>query len=214
MDNLKFIKISDNEFTIGGQIKLCKTVTTSVIVEGVTYYNNKLEEYTINTSDLEKNYWIKYDLDFQFINKTYTLNDYNGFSYGTLIGKYSKRVLSSNPVVSAFELLFNEKVLDKRILNVYTSNRKEISCYYFEKYFDINRIPIHLCGYGFNNSVYCDIKLIDFLSIENKKLLYGYEAYKKYFLKTYDVDIDEEINFKMADKLIRKVIRDKQKQLN
>jgi hypothetical protein len=58
------------------------------------------------------------------------------------------------------------------------------------------------------------MKLIDFLSIENKQLLFGYEHYKNYFMQTYDVNIDEEINFKMADKLIRKLIRDKQKQLN
>lgn len=214
MNSLKFIKISDREFKISGKMNICENVVKSVIVNGETYFNTKMVEVSVDVNDLNKHYLVEHILDFSFINITYKVQDYVGFSYGNLLQKYSKFGLSLNPLVSAYELLFNEKVLDKRIREIYTSNRKEISYYSFKQHFDMNRIPIWLSSYGFNNNLYCNVKMIDFLSIENKKKIYGYEDYKKYFLLTYDINIDENINFKMAEKIILKTIRDKKNKLN
>ena len=208
MHNLFFKKISDTEFTIGGTIDIMERKIKSVEVDGETYIKTEIIDKTIDVSELEKYNWHKYDIEFDFFNLKYVFNEYQGFSYQSLSQKYSKNCVSSNECVARYEILFNEGVLDKRIINVYTM-KESISPLFLDKYFDINSIPILLFDYGFNNKLYCTIKLIDFFSIEDKTILLDYRNYKNYFMKYFKIDIDEELNVKTAIKLIKKLIKNK-----
>ena len=208
MHNLFFKKISDNEFTIGGTIDIIERKIKSVEVDGETYTKTEIIDKTIDVSELEKYNWHKYDIEFDFFNLKYVFNEYQGFTYQSLSQKYSKIGVSSNECVARYEILFNEGVLDKRIIKVYTM-KESISPLFLDKYFDINRIPILLFDYGFNNKLYCSIKPIDFFSIQDKTILLDYKTYKKFFMEEFNIDIDEELNVKTAIKLIKKLIKNK-----
>jgi len=208
MHNLFFKKISDNEFTIGGTIDIMERKVKSVEVDGETYTKTEIIDKTIDVAELEKYNWHKYDIEFDFFNLKYVFNEYQGFTYQSLSQKYSKIGVSSNECVARYEILFNEGVLDKRIILVYTM-KKIINPLFLDKYFDINRIPILLFDYGFNNKLYCSIKPIDFFSIQDKTILLDYKTYKKFFMEEFNIDIDEELNVKNAIKLIKKLIKNK-----
>lgn len=205
MRNLFFKKISDTEFTIGGTIDIMERKIKSVEVDGETYTKTEIIDKTIDVSELEKYNWHKYDIEFDFFNLKYVFNEYQGFSFQSLSQKYSKIGVSSNECVARYEILFNEGVLDKRIIKVYTM-KESISPLFLDKYFDINSIPILLFDYGFNNKLYCTIKLIDFFLIEDKTILLNYRNYKNYFMEYFKIDIDEQLNVKTAIKLIKKLI--------
>ena len=208
MRNLFFKKISDTEFTIGGTIDIMERKIKSVEVDGETYTKTEIIDKTIDVSELEKYNWHKYDIEFDFFNLKYVFNEYQGFSYQSLSQKYSKNCVSSNECVARYEILFNEGVLDKRIIKIYTS-KENVTPVYLDKYFDGVSIDILLFDYGFNNKLYCTIKLIDFFLIEDKTILLNYRNYKNYFMEYFKIDIDEELNVKTAIKLIKKLIRNK-----
>ena len=208
MHNLFFKKISDNEFTIGGTIDIIERKIKSVEVDGETYTKTEIIDKTIDVAELEKYNWHKYDIEFDFFNLKYVFNEYQGLTYQSLSQKYSKIGVSSNECVARYEILFNEGVLDKRIIKIYTS-KENISRVYLDKYFDGVSIDILVFDYGFNNKLYCTIKLIDFFSIEDKTILLDYREYKYFFMEEFNVDIDEELNVKTAIKLIKKLIKNK-----
>ena len=208
MRNLFFKKISDTEFTIGGTIDIMERKIKSVEVDGETYTKTEIIDKTIDVSELEKYNWHKYDIEFDFFNLKYVFNEYQGFSYQSLSQKYSKNCVSSNECVARYEILFNEGVLDKRIIKIYTS-KENVTPVYLDKYFDGVSIDILLFDYGFNNKLYCTIKLIDFFLIEDKTILLNYRNYKNYFMEYFKIDIDEQLNVKTAIKLIKKLIRKK-----
>ena len=208
MRNLFFKKISDTEFTIGGTIDIMERKIKSVEVDGETYTKTEIIDKTIDVSELEKYNWHKYDIEFDFFNLKYVFNEYQGFSYQSLSQKYSKNCVSSNECVARYEILFNEGVLDKRIIKIYTS-KENVTPVYLDKYLDGVSIDILLFDYGFNNKLYCTIKLIDFFLIEDKTILLNYRNYKNYFMEYFKIDIDEELNVKTAIKLIKKLIRNK-----
>ena len=208
MRNLFFKKILDTEFTIGGTIDIMERKIKSVEVDGETYTKTEIIDKTIDVSELEKYNWHKYDIEFDFFNLKYVFNEYQGFSYQSLSQKYSKNCVSSNECVARYEILFNEGVLDKRIIKIYTS-KENVTPVYLNKYFDGVSIDILLFDYGFNNKLYCTIKLIDFFSIEDKTILLDYREYKYFFMEEFNVDIDEELNVKTAIKLIKKLIKNK-----
>ena len=208
MRNLFFKKISDTEFTIGGTIDIMERKIKSVEVDGETYTKTEIIDKTIDVSELEKYNWHKYDIEFDFFNLKYVFNEYQGFSYQSLSQKYSKNCVSSNECVARYEILFNEGVLDKRIIKIYTS-KENVTPAYLDKYFDGVSIDILLFDYGFNNKLYCTIKLIDFFLIEDKTILLNYRNYKNYFMEYFKIDIDEQLNVKTAIKLIKKLIRKK-----
>jgi hypothetical protein len=210
MRNLFFKKISDNEFTIGGTIDITERKIKSVVVDGETYTKTEMVDKTVDVSELEKYNWHKYDIEFDFFNLKYVFHEYQGFNYQSLSQMYSKFTVSSNQCVARYEILFNEGVLDKRIIKVYTM-KETISPLFLEKYFDINKIPILLFDYGFNNKLYCSIKPIDFFAIPDKTILLDYKTYKKFFKEEFNVDIDEELNINTAIKLIKKLINKKSK---
>jgi hypothetical protein len=210
MRNLFFKKISDTEFTIGGTIDIMERKVKSVEVDGETYTKTEIIDKTIDVSELEKYNWHKYDIEFDFFNLKYVFNEYQGFTYQSLSQKYSKIGVSSNECVARYEILFNEGVLDKRIIKIYTS-KENITRVYLDKYFDGVSIDILVFDYGFNNKLYCTIKLIDFFSIEDKTILLDYREYKYFFMEEFNVDIDEELNVKTAIKLIKKLIKNKTK---
>jgi hypothetical protein len=210
MRNLFFKKISDNEFTIGGTIDIMERKIKSVEVDGEIYTKTEIIDKTIDVSELEKYNWHKYDIEFDFFNLKYVFNEYQGFTYQSLSQKYSKIGVSSNECVARYEILFNEGVLDKRIIKIYTS-KENITRVYLDKYFDGVSIDILVFDYGFNNKLYCTIKLIDFFSIEDKTILLDYREYKYFFMKEFNVDIDEELNVITAIKLIKKLIKNKSK---
>ena len=207
MRNLFFKKISDTEFTIGGTIDIIERKIKSVEVNGETYTKTEIIDKTIDISELKED-WHKYNIKFDFFNLKYVFNEYQGLSYQSLSQKYSKIGVSSNECVARYEILFNEGVLDKRIIKIYTS-KEDISPIYLDKYFDGVSIDILLFNYGFNNKLYCTIKLIDFFSIEDKTILLDYREYKYFFMEEFNVDIDEELNVKTAIKLIKKLIKNK-----
>lgn len=207
MRNLFFKKISDTEFTIGGTIDIMERKIKSVEVDGETYTKTEIIDKTIDISELKED-WHKYNIKFDFFNLKYVFNEYQGFSYQSLSQKYSKNCVSSNECVARYEILFNEGVLDKRIIKIYTS-KEDISPIYLDKYFDGVSIDILLFNYGFNNKLYCTIKLIDFFSIEDKTILLDYREYKYFFMEEFNIDIDEELNVKTAIKLIKKLIKNK-----
>jgi hypothetical protein len=207
MRNLFFKKISDTEFTIGGTIDIIERKIKSVEVNGETYTKTEIIDKTIDISELKED-WHKYNIKFDFFNLKYVFNEYQGLSYQSLSQKYSKIGVSSNECVARYEILFNEGVLDKRIIKIYTS-KEDISPIYLDKYFDGVSIDILLFDYGFNNKLYCTIKLIDFFSIEDKTILLDYREYKYFFMEEFNVDIDEELNVKTAIKLIKKLIKNK-----
>ena len=207
MRNLFFKKISDTEFTIGGTIDIIERKIKSVEVDGETYTKTEIIDKTIDISELKED-WHKYNIKFDFFNLKYVFNEYQGLSYQSLSQKYSKIGVSSNECVARYEILFNEGVLDKRIIKIYTS-KEDISPIYLDKYFDGVSIDILLFNYGFNNKLYCTIKLIDFFSIEDKTILLDYREYKYFFMEEFNVDIDEELNVKTAIKLIKKLIKNK-----
>ena len=207
MRNLFFKKISDTEFTIGGTIDIIERKIKSVEVNGETYTKTEIIDKTIDISELKED-WHKYNIKFDFFNLKYVFNEYQGLSYQSLSQKYSKIGVSSNECVARYEILFNEGVLDKRIIKIYTSN-EDISPIYLDKYFDGVSIDILLFNYGFNNKLYCTIKLIDFFSIEDKTILLDYREYKYFFMEEFNIDIDEELNVKTAIKLIKKLIKNK-----
>ena len=207
MRNLFFKKISDTEFTIGGTIDIIERKIKSVEVNGETYTKTEIIDKTIDISELKED-WHKYNIKFDFFNLKYVFNEYQGLSYQSLSQKYSKIGVSSNECVARYEILFNEGVLDKRIIKIYTS-KEDISPIYLDKYFDGVSIDILLFNYGFNNKLYCTIKLIDFFSIEDKTILLDYREYKYFFMEEFNIDIDEELNVKTAIKLIKKLIKNK-----
>ena len=208
MHNLFFKKISDTEFTIGGTIDIMERKIKSVEVDGETYIKTEIIDKTIDVSELEKYNWHKYDIEFDFFNLKYVFNEYQGFSYQSLSQKYSKNCVSSNECVARYEILFNEGVLDKRIIKIYTS-KENVTPVYLDKYFDGVSIDILLFDYGFNNKLYCTIKLIDFFAIQDKKILLEYRMYKQFFIEYFDIDIDKELDIKNAIKLIKKLIKQK-----
>lgn len=207
MRNLFFKKISDTEFTINGTIDIIERKIKSVEVNGETYTKTEIIDKTIDISELKED-WHKYNIKFDFFNLKYVFNEYQGLSYQSLSQKYSKIGVSSNECVARYEILFNEGVLDKRIIKIYTS-KEDISPIYLDKYFDGVSIDILLFNYGFNNKLYCTIKLIDFFSIEDKTILLDYREYKYFFMEEFNIDIDEELNVKTAIKLIKKLIKNK-----
>lgn len=208
MRNLFFKKISDNEFTIGGTIDTLEHKVKSVVVDGETYTKTEVIETTVDVAELKEYNWHKYDIEFDFLGLNYVFHEYQGFSQQSLSQIYSKRSVSSNECVARYEILFNEGVLDKRIIKVYTS-KTDVGYTYLNKYFDGVSIDILLFDYGFNNKLFCTIKFIDFFSIEDKKILLDYKIYKKFFAEEFNVDIDEELNIPTAIKLIKKLIRNK-----
>ena len=207
MRNLFFKKISDTEFTIGGTIDIMVRKIKSVEVDGETYTKTEMIDKTIDVSEMQSN-WHKYDIEFDFFNLKYVFNDYQGFSYQSLSQKYSKNCVSSNECVARYEILFNEGVLDKRIIKIFSS-KERINNYYLNNYFDGVHIDILLFNYGFNNKLYCTIKLIDFFAIQDKKILLEYRMYKQFFIEYFDIDIDKELDIKNAIKLIKKLIKQK-----
>jgi uncharacterized protein Usg len=208
MRNLFFKKISDTEFTIGGTIDIMERKIKSVEVDGETYTKTEIIYKTIDVSELEKYNWHKYDIEFDFFNIKYVFNEYQGFFFQSLSQKYSKNCVSSNECVARYEILFNEGVLDKRIIKIYTS-KENVTPIYLDKYFDGVSIDILLFDYGFNNKLYCTIKLIDFFLIKDKTILLNYINYKNYFMEYFKIDIDEDLNVKTAIKLIKKLIKNK-----
>lgn len=207
MHKLFLKKISDNEFTIGGTIDILDRKVKSVEVDGETYTKTEMIDKTIDVSEMQGN-WHKHDIEFDFFNLKYVFNDYHGLLYKSLSQMYSRNIVSSNECVARYEILFNDGVLDKRIVKIFSS-KERISNYYLNKYFDGVHIDILLFDYGFNNKLYCTIKLIDFFAIQDKKILLEYRMYKQFFIEYFDIDIDKELDIKNAIKLIKKLIKQK-----
>lgn len=204
LDNLTFVKVEKNHFTIKGEFEYLKHCEKSVVVDGERYVKEWNEYAKMNVEDIDKRYFTTYEINFDFIGTKYMFTDTDYFSQSLmyLYSRYRHPIGSTNNDVARVQLLWNEGVIDKRVLDIYVSKNELYSNQILTMIKKNMSLPVLICAYGFNNYMYAEIHLKDFLEIENKiTTLRHYSKYKEAF-NYLGIDIEKGLTLENSYKLL------------
>ena len=203
MNNLNLVELEFNHFTIKGSFDYWKHNTKTVIVEGEAYHKEWNEEAVMNVDDFDKDDFTTTEIEFKFLDLKYKFTDTSRFSVSLAEMYYRyKHSFSSNNYVALIQLLFEEGKLDKRIKNIYTDKNIIYVPVIIDRLKTDTLIPVLINSYGFNNYLYAEIHLRDFLSIDNKnKSIWNYSTYEKAF-SHLGLNLSDGLTFNNVHKLL------------
>ena len=180
----KLIKISENEYRVSGRVEFTTEKVESVVVDGKRYSRAYDVLGTFDYDDEFKKtprcfYWHKIEIDcFAFLGvPEITVWDYTGWIENSALYKLAKLSskhypISTNNFVAVICYLFDEKCFPSSILAVGTRKRYDYDTrkdqlrrvkYYLFVY---GIIEIKLFEYGFQNSVFCNVDICNFLYLD------------------------------------------------
>lgn len=212
----RVVEVYKNHYTLECDLEISYSKTKSVTVDGEvyekkTYHNYNTNSLTVlineNRSNISKINIPLFDLEYYWIDNTslsnHFIDKYRIWNY-RINSPLHANITSENDYVMMCVALFENNVFDKRIIDITTSDR------YISNMVHGKFIWLPIFNYGFNNSFCVKIHLIDFFSIENKRDKIGsyyYSEIKDYFIRKYNIDIEESLNFKDVMKILTKKIQ-------
>jgi len=195
-------KVENNIVEFTGSFPYWKHVSKSVVVDGVTYTNERYEDAVMNVSDMDQIYFSVSRYDLPFLNYYMAIKDSSQFTHSLLRQYYGHK--SDNKTVNAWLFLFDEGLIDKRVLNVYTNKLHE--WYLFD---EKSTVPLMIYSYGFNNGLFVNVSLRTFLTIKDKSTILNIDSLSRKFKQRFDIDISKEIGINESIKIINTIIKEK-----
>ena len=207
---LTLIEEQKGVFALKGEYSYFQHVYKSVEVDGEIYHKTIVEQNICDMSTEKETSYINIDIDFLGLN--YKIKDYEKFDI-SIYKKADNFVNSENDYIALYQILYHNKVLDKRIVSLYCGKTDLRFDSLRHQIGTCNIIHIAVYGYGFNNYVVVGIKLKDFVLIENKKQLLEYDYYKDYFDRILNINIDKVTPFEFSQALLNFKINFKKRKL-
>lgn len=189
-------------------VNLLQRTYKEVVVDGETYVKNGTEEINY-TSEMSRNgeesrfnSFLDYGVEGLFdlkLEKHYSVHlDY-------LKSFVDNINYSSVDYVSWASVLFKLGFFPKIIKGVYNGKREEQSFYN-------NNINCVVYGYGFQNLLFYKIHLKDFLllPLQVKKSFFNFDSIGRQVYDKYSININQDLDIKMALEMFKKVISNKE----
>lgn len=173
-DNVKMIKLKSGLIRFNGSISYWTTDYKTVEVDGETYTKTSRREVEttlakMRVNESNKMHFHNYEYDFDLLDVKLKIEEYSGWTYGSLSTKASRYDGSQNGYVRAIQCAKEFNLLPDVITNIYTDKTTGVDYYHsgdeFQRILKSMEVTIRLCDYGFNNSIYYKIKLKDFFNI-------------------------------------------------
>ncbi len=173
---LKLKEISQNNFEFQGGFSYTKINLSKIEHNGKIYTNQTYvdTETTISKFKEESSSpFQKYGFEFTALNYSIKIEDYNGFNLG-LSRIADPRLYSENHLSNLIQYAFNLGILDKRILGIFSGNKNSYSYYRIDRSSDWKHtldsleISLPLFDYGFNNTVFYNIKVEELFKCDIK----------------------------------------------
>jgi len=196
---LTLIEEQKGVFALKGEYSYFQTVYKSVVVDGETYHKQTLEKNICDISKEDADNYI--NINFDFLGLKYKVKNYKKFNI-SIYKQVDNFVNSENDYIALYQILYHNKVLDKRIVNLYCGKTHLCFDSFKQRIGSYGTICIAIDSYGFNNYVVIEIKLKDFVLIENKKELLEYDYYKNYFDRILNINIDKVNPFEFSQALL------------
>jgi len=188
---VELIKTSKNRADLSGNFTYWTEKTEYVEVNGKTYCNTERDQITKKIDELKKEgyvfnptKWVFHEIDYEF-------EIYDSCpSFGKCISVQNGRIYSSlndvHNLISAYHLGY----LDNRIKGLYTTSKNNSRNINNEfKYIVSNLIvTIEMCSLGYNNGLFYELSLKDFLNIPPQKMP---PRLKLIFKKGCGLDLDK-----------------------
>lgn len=197
-------------FALKGEYTYLQTVYKSVMVDGEMYHKQTLEQNICDISKEDASDYI--NINFDFLGLKYKVKNYKKFNI-SIYKKADCYVNSENDYIALYQILYHNKVLDKRIVGLYCGKNDLCFDSFKHQIGSYGTIHIAIDSYGFNNYVVIEIKLKDFVLIENKKQLLKYSYYKDYFDRILNINIDKVTPFEFSQALLNFKINFKKRKL-
>lgn len=207
---LTLIEEQKGVFALKGEYSYFHPVYKSVEVDGEIYHKTIVEQNICDMSTEKETSYINIDIDFLGLN--YKIKDYEKFNI-SIYKKADNFVNSENDYIALYQILYHNKVLDKRIVSLYCGKTDLCFDSFKQQIGSYGTIYIAIDSYGFNNYVVIEIKLKDFVLIKNKKQLLEYDYYKDYFYRLLNINIDKVTPFEFSQALLNFKINFKKRKL-
>lgn len=173
---LELVEIDKNHFTFKGYVKL---------FDGTICYTDEFKEYS----------WYDNEIKIDCLDLSFKIRDSNNLS-NILSNIYSRNkyshYLSGDSLASLYQILFYEKKLDDRILNIECGRNQSRGIYSEINYIeDTPTVPINILRYASSSAVTIYVSIDAFLNIikNNKLEKYEHECYVRIFNSAYNIDI-------------------------
>jgi hypothetical protein len=205
---MQLIETSKNNFSFNGGFTYQECCFDKIEHNGKVYMHESWSDVKTTVKEFKKDRRFKtVQFDFKLLDYSISIEDYDGFKLGfSTLNKMP--VFSENHNSQLIQFAFNSGVLDKRIINVFSSN-KDFYQYNinsraedWELILETLEVNIPFLNYGFNNMVYYTVKVETLFEADIKHIPRNIIELFNY----YGIDLKSKNTFKEQLKFINSKI--------